>query len=125
MFVYRIASLNSTIMANLWAYRIDDTKECKEFLKYHYDFDVEECHLGKWFICSKHAEWTCDTDVFPLNYRIQDISNIIPIDYEGDAAECECSSENTARIRHQSLPKSINVNCSEVFGFSMDVVFED
>lgn len=83
MFLYRIASLNSATMADLWAYRIDDTKECKEFLKYHYDFDVEECHLGKWLICSKYAEWTCDTDVFPLNYRIQDISNIIPIDHEG------------------------------------------
>lgn len=83
MFLYRIASLNSAKMADLWAYRIDDTKECKEFLKYHYDFDVEECHLGKWLICSKYAEWTCDTDVFPLNYRIQDISNIIPIDHEG------------------------------------------
>ena len=70
MLKFRIAHIDDAAPMDRWAYLIDDTDECKKFLKAMYGFDVEEVHYGQWFVCGLDSQWTCPADKFVHYYRI-------------------------------------------------------
>lgn len=136
MFKFIITRITDTERVNRWAYRIDDSDECKWFLKHKYDFDVEKTHCGRWFVCTDNAQWTCPSDKFAHYYRIIDVvkEEKTITDFHGDiptcagmhTGECICSTEeHTTEITVPDCPANICVSYSKEHGFFMSVNFTD
>lgn len=125
MFKFIITRITDTERVNRWAHLIDDTDECKRFLKHKYGFDVEKPHCGRWFVCTDDAQWTCPPDKFAHYYRIIDIvkEEKTVTDFHG---ECICSTEeHTTEINVPDCPADICVSYSKEHGFFMSINFKD
>lgn len=136
MFKFIITRITDTERENRWAYLIDDSDECKWFLKHKYGFDVEKRHCGRWFVCTNDAQWTCQPDKFAHYYRIIDVvkEEKTITDFYGEVptcagmhtGECICSTEeHTTEITVPDCPANICVSYSKEYGFFMSVNFTD
>lgn len=136
MFKFIITRITDTERVNRWAYLIDDSDECKWFLKHKYDIDVEKVHYGKWFVCTDDSNWTCQPDKFAHYYRIIDVvkeENTVT-DFHGKeptragmhTGECICSTEeHTTESTVPDCPADICVSYSKDTGFFMSVNFKE
>lgn len=135
MFKFCISRVTGTEIKKRWAYFIDDSDECRKFIKARYDIDFEEKLRGRWLVCSCDTCWTCGSDAFARYYRIIDVEKEekkVTDSLYGEtstcagmhAGECKCStSKKPIEIKDQNFPVSISVSCSKENGFFMSVDF--
>lgn len=137
MFKFIITRITDTERENRWAYLIDDSDECKKFLKSEYGFDIEKMHCGRWFVCTDIAQWTCQPDKFAHYYRIIDVVKEektvtdslygeIPTCAGMHTGECLCAypnNEHTRTVQDPAIPNDICVSYSKEHGFFMSVNF--
>ena len=138
MLKFVITRITDTERENRWAYLIDDSDECKWFLKHRYGFDVEKRHCGRWFVCTDDAQWTCQPDKFAHYYRIIDVAKEekTVTDFYGDIptyagmhdgkCSCVCSvDDGNGVIRIPFRPTDICISHSKEHGFFISVNFTD
>lgn len=134
MFKFYISRATRTELKTHWAYLIDDSEECRKFLKDHYSIDFDGKLRGQWLVCNCDACWTCSSDEFARHYRIVDVAKeekdatnfngVTPTCAGMHTGECKCStSKKPIEIRDQNFPASISVSCSKENGFFMSVDF--
>lgn len=136
MLKFIITRITDTERVNRWAYLIDDTDECKRYLKHKYDIDIEKRHYGQWFVCTDNMWWTCQSDKFVHCYRIVDVVKEektftdfygkVPTCAGTHTGECICSTEeHTTEITVPDCPADICVSYSKEHGFFMSINFKD
>lgn len=134
MFNFIVTHITDTERENRWAYFIDDSDECKWFIKHRYGFDVEKRHCGRWFMYTDDIQWMCQPDKFAHYYRIIDVVKEEKkiTDFHGEipacagmhTGECICSTEeHTTEITVPDCPADICVSYSKEHGFFMSVNF--